>query len=97
MRGGQSPRIRRTPVQVCTREGFLVNRVPIPYLKEASFLLEEGTSAAGTNRADVEFGFPMGPLALIAMAGLDILVLGDRPLPRGPRRGVGPGRAIHTE
>lgn len=74
--------IRKTPVLVRNREGFLVNRLFIPYLKEAFWLLEEGAEAPVIDSAMVEFGFPMGPLALIDMAGLDVLVLTDRVLSR---------------
>jgi 3-hydroxyacyl-CoA dehydrogenase len=72
--------IRKTPVLVRNREGFLVNRLFIPYLKEAFRLLEEGADPARIDAAMVEFGFPMGPLTLIDMAGLDVLVLTDRVL-----------------
>jgi len=74
--------IRKTPVLVRNREGFLVNRLFIPYLKEAFRLLEEGAAAPAIDRAMVEFGFPMGPLTLIDMAGLDVLVATDRVLSR---------------
>jgi len=65
--------IRKTPVLVRNREGFLVNRMFVPYLNEAFRLLEEGADARAIDRAMVEFGFPMGPFVLIDMAGLDIL------------------------
>ena len=81
-------RLRKTPVLVRNREGFLVNRLFIPYLKEAFRLLEEGAEAQAIDAAMVEFGFPMGPLTLIDMAGLDVLVLTDRVLSRAfPRHG----------
>jgi len=70
--------IRKTPVLVRNQEGFLVNRMFIPYLKEAFWLLEEGATAPAIDAAMVAFGFPMGPLALIDMAGIDILVHTDR-------------------
>ncbi len=69
--------IRKTPVLVRNREGFLVNRVFLPYVKEAFWLLEEGAAAAAVDAAMVEFGFPMGPLAVIDFTGVDILVLTD--------------------
>ena len=69
--------IRKTPVLVSNREGFIVNRLFIPYLKEAFALLEEGASARDIDAAMVEFGFPMGPLTLIDMAGIDILAATD--------------------
>ena len=81
-------RLRKTPVLVKNREGFLVNRLFIPYLKEAFALLEDGAEAAAIDRAMVDFGFPMGPLVLIDMAGLDILVRADEVLSRAfPRHG----------
>jgi len=79
---GLAKRLRKTPVVVRNREGFLVNRVFLPYTKEAFWLLEEGADAEAIDRAMVEFGFPMGPLTLIDMAGLDILVATDRVLSR---------------
>ncbi len=66
--------IGKTPVLVENREGFVVNRLFIPYLVEAFWLLEEGASPAEIDRAMVDFGFAMGPLQLIDMSGLDILV-----------------------
>ncbi len=77
--------LRKTPVLVKNREGFLVNRVFVPYLQEAFSLLEEGASEPEIDAAAVEFGFPMGPLALIDMAGLDILVHAQRVLHRAFR------------
>jgi 3-hydroxyacyl-CoA dehydrogenase len=63
----------KTPVVVENRAGFVVNRLFIPYLMEAFWLLEEGTGPAEVDRAMVDFGFAMGPLQLIDMSGLDIL------------------------
>ena len=80
--------IRKTPVLVRNREGFLVNRIFVPYFKEAFSLLEDGAEPADIDRAMVEFGFPMGPLALIDMAGLDILADVDKVMSRAfPRHG----------
>lgn len=67
----------KTPVLVRSREGFVVNRIFLPYLKEAFWLLEEGAEPAAVDRAIVDFGFAMGPLELIDMSGLDILVHTD--------------------
>lgn len=68
----------KTPVLVRNCAGFLVDRLFIPYVKEAFGLLEEGASAETVDQAMVAFGFPMGPLALIDMTGLDILIGSDR-------------------
>jgi 3-hydroxyacyl-CoA dehydrogenase len=75
-------RLRKTPVVVANREGFLVNRIFVPYLQEAFFLLEDGADPRAVDQAAVDFGFPMGPFALIDMAGLDILVHAQRVLQR---------------
>lgn len=69
--------IRKTPVLCNNREGFIVNRLFIPYLKEAFCLLEDGAEPEAIDSAMVDFGFPMGPLTLIDMAGIDILVATD--------------------
>jgi len=87
--------LRKTPVLVRNREGFLVNRIFIPYLKEAFWLLEEGAEPRAIDAAAVEFGFPMGPLTLIDMAGLDILAHTDAVL-RGAFPRHGPLSAIVT-
>jgi 3-hydroxyacyl-CoA dehydrogenase len=71
-------RIRKRPVLVRNCEGFLVNRIFVPYLKEAFLLLEEGAGAGDVDAAMVEFGFPMGPLTVSDLAGIDILVNADR-------------------
>lgn len=80
--------LRKTPVLVANREGFLVNRLFVPYLQEAFQLLEEGCEPSAVDQAAVEFGFPMGPFVLIDMAGLDILVHAQHTLRHAfPRHG----------
>ncbi|MGQ9576222.1 MAG: 3-hydroxyacyl-CoA dehydrogenase NAD-binding domain-containing protein [Thermoguttaceae bacterium] len=75
-------RLGKTPVVVKSREGFLVNRIFVPYLQEAFAILEEGAPPTAIDQAMLQFGFPMGPLALIDMSGLDILVDSQRVLSR---------------
>ncbi len=70
--------IRKTPILVNNRAGFVVNRLFIPYLKEAFMLLEDGAEPCAVDAAMVEFGFAMGPLTLIDMAGIDILAFTDK-------------------
>ena len=70
-------RLKKTPIVAANREGFVVNRLFIPYLKEAFWLLHEGATAEQIDRAMTDFGFAMGPLQLIDMSGLDILVKTD--------------------
>ena len=86
--------IRKTPVLVRNREGFLVNRIFVPYGTEAFRLLEDGAEPEAIDRAMVEFGFPMGPLTLMDMAGNDILVHSDAVLSRAfPHHGPTPSLA----
>ena len=85
---GVARRLRKTPIVVRSREGFVVTRLFVAYLKEAFQVLEEGAEAEAIDRAMTGWGFPMGPLALIDMAGLDILATTDRVLGRAfPRHG----------
>jgi 3-hydroxyacyl-CoA dehydrogenase len=78
----------KTPVLVRNREGFVVNRVFVPYLQEAFALVEEGADPATVDQALVEFGMPMGPLAVSDLAGLDVLLWAQQVLARAfPRHG----------
>jgi 3-hydroxyacyl-CoA dehydrogenase/enoyl-CoA hydratase/3-hydroxybutyryl-CoA epimerase len=52
--------------------GFVVNRILGPYMNEAGFLLEEGYSMESIDKAMVDFGMPMGPLALLDEVGIDV-------------------------
>jgi 3-hydroxyacyl-CoA dehydrogenase/enoyl-CoA hydratase/3-hydroxybutyryl-CoA epimerase len=60
------------PIVVNDVPGFLVNRVLIPYLNEAVFLLQEGYSVSDIDDAALSFGMPMGPLRLLDEVGLDV-------------------------
>ena len=70
--------LRKTPVVVNNRVGFVVNRIFIPYFIEAFALIEEGASPEAIDKAMTDFGFPMGPLTLIDMTGIDILLSTSR-------------------
>jgi len=65
--------LRKIPVIVQECPGFLVNRLLMPYLNEATRALEEGAATATEiDQAVVEWGMPMGPFTLMDMLGLDI-------------------------
>lgn len=64
--------IDRLPLPVKSAPGFLVNRVLMPYLLEAVTLEEEGVPARVIDKAALDFGMPMGPIALADTVGLDI-------------------------
>ncbi|MGZ3690968.1 MAG: 3-hydroxyacyl-CoA dehydrogenase NAD-binding domain-containing protein [Pseudobdellovibrio sp.] len=65
----------KMPVVVKDGAGFLVNRLLLPYMAEASFLLSEGMSVEKVDKAYVyQFGMPMGPFELMDSVGLDVCV-----------------------
>lgn len=65
-------KIGRQPIEVKSSPGFLVNRVLMPYMMEAMYLLQEGVPAPLIDKAAVDFGMPMGPIELADTVGLDI-------------------------
>jgi 3-hydroxyacyl-CoA dehydrogenase/enoyl-CoA hydratase/3-hydroxybutyryl-CoA epimerase len=65
--------LRKMPVVVQECPGFLVNRLLMPYLNEATKALEEGAATAPQiDQAVVAWGMPMGPFTLMDMVGIDI-------------------------
>jgi 3-hydroxybutyryl-CoA dehydrogenase len=60
-------------IEVVDRAGFVVNALLFPYLNNAVRMLEQGTAS----REDIDIAmqggcnFPMGPLALLDLVGLD--------------------------
>jgi 3-hydroxyacyl-CoA dehydrogenase/enoyl-CoA hydratase/3-hydroxybutyryl-CoA epimerase len=64
--------IGKFPIVVRDVPGFLINRILIPYLNEAVFLLMEGYSVEEIDRAALTFGMPMGPIRLLDEVGLDV-------------------------
>ena len=65
-------KVKKTPVIVKDGPGFLVNRILMPYLNEAGFLLEEGVSVKDLDQAALNFGMPMGPCRLLDEVGIDV-------------------------
>ncbi|MCY4523526.1 MAG: 3-hydroxyacyl-CoA dehydrogenase NAD-binding domain-containing protein [Halobacteriovoraceae bacterium] len=63
---------KKTPIVVGDGPGFLVNRILIPYLNEAAYLLEEGLPIKKLDDACVNFGMPMGPCRLLDEIGIDV-------------------------
>jgi 3-hydroxybutyryl-CoA dehydrogenase len=66
----------KEPVEVKDRAGFIVNALLFPYLNNAVRLLENGTADRDGIDAAMKGGcnFPMGPLALLDLVGLDTSV-----------------------
>ena len=70
-----SKKMGKMPVVVKDGPGFLVNRLLLPYMAEAAFLMQEGMSIEVVDKAFVkEFGMPMGPFALMDEVGLDVCI-----------------------
>ena len=62
----------KTPILVKDAPGFLVNRILLPYLNEAAFLLDEISDIQKIDNAITDFGMPMGPLTLADNVGIDV-------------------------
>lgn len=52
--------------------GFLVNRLLLPYMNEAAYLLQEGMPADKIDQIATTFGMPMGPIELTDQVGIDV-------------------------
>ena len=69
-----SERLGKTPITAGNRPGFVVNRILVPMINEAFFVLAEGIATAEDIDAGMKLGCnqPIGPLALADMIGLDV-------------------------
>jgi 3-hydroxybutyryl-CoA dehydrogenase len=66
----------KKPVEVADRAGFIVNALLFPYLNNAVRMLENGVASRDDIDEAMKGGcnFPMGPLALLDLVGLDTSV-----------------------
>ena len=64
----------KTPIVCGDRAGFVVNALLVPYLNRAVRLLQDGfATAEQIDQAMVDrAGYPMGPLTLLDLVGLDV-------------------------
>ena len=69
-------RIGKEPIRCRDTPGFVVNRILIPALIDAVRVLEEGTASPEDIDAGMKLGtgWPIGPLALIDLIGVDVTV-----------------------
>jgi len=67
-------KLGKTPITVKNAPGFVVNRVLLPMINEAFFVLAEGLASAEDIDAGLKLGcnHPIGPLALADLIGLDV-------------------------
>jgi 3-hydroxybutyryl-CoA dehydrogenase len=68
--------IGKTPIVVKNQPGFVVNRILVPMINEAIFVLQENLATAEDIDAGMRLGcsHPIGPLALADLIGLDTLL-----------------------
>ncbi len=72
-----SEKLGKAPITVNEAPGFAVNRILVPMINEAIFVLQEGIASA----EDIDKGMvlganhPIGPLALADLIGLDTLLM----------------------
>lgn len=66
----------KTPITVRNAPGFVVNRILVPMLNEAFFVLGEGLAEPEAIDAGMKLGCnqPIGPLALSDLVGLDVVL-----------------------
>jgi 3-hydroxyacyl-CoA dehydrogenase len=67
-----SKKLGKVGVLVGNCRGFAGNRMFHPYVREATFLAEEGAGVEAVDGALYNFGMAMGPLATGDLAGLDV-------------------------
>jgi 3-hydroxybutyryl-CoA dehydrogenase len=63
----------KTPIPAPDTPGFIVNRALLMLLNEAAFLVEEGNAPKDVDEAmKLGCNFPMGPLELMDLVGIDV-------------------------
>jgi 3-hydroxyacyl-CoA dehydrogenase / enoyl-CoA hydratase / 3-hydroxybutyryl-CoA epimerase len=62
----------KTCIVVNDGVGFYTSRILGPYMNEAAYLISEGVPADLIDRALVDWGFPIGPIALLDEVGIDV-------------------------
>ncbi|AVO41496.1 3-hydroxybutyryl-CoA dehydrogenase [Simplicispira suum] len=67
-------RLGKSPITVKNAPGFVVNRILVPMINEAFFVLAEGLATPEDIDAGMKLGCnqPIGPLALADLVGLDV-------------------------
>jgi 3-hydroxybutyryl-CoA dehydrogenase len=67
-------KLDKSPISVKNSPGFVVNRILVPMINEAFFVLAEGVATAEEIDAGMRLGanHPIGPLALADLIGLDV-------------------------
>jgi 3-hydroxybutyryl-CoA dehydrogenase len=68
--------VGKSPITVKNNPGFVVNRILVPMINEAIFVLQEGVASAKDIDEGMKMGcnHPIGPLALADLIGLDTVL-----------------------
>jgi 3-hydroxybutyryl-CoA dehydrogenase len=74
---GLTEKMGKVGIEVSEAPGFVVNRILVPMVIEAIFVLQEGLATAEEIDQGMKLGanHPIGPLALADLVGLDTLLL----------------------
>jgi len=65
-------KLGKVGVVVGNCRGFVGNRMMLPYMREAQFLVEEGSTPEQVDKALTDFGMAMGIFAVDDMGGIDL-------------------------
>lgn len=62
----------KTTIVVNDGVGFYTTRILAPYMNEAAYVMAEGAAIEEIDKAMLDFGYPVGPIALMDEVGIDV-------------------------